>query len=334
MQGHLSMLHGSIFSTCLTHFIGFATFVISPPPPMQAQAPSAAQTLIDQRQSEVRALEAAWAAQRAEVEQHLVDVTHTPRVEAERAGVNLEQAKLAREISEIKLIEYEQGIYLQNQATAKGEIALAESYLKKAKDRLDWSVLMKERGGITEVELLSAELSHQKAIFTKEQAETKLSILEKYTRHKELKSLTTEIENRKAEELSAQENYVQAMAKVKLWQERAALLKSTVSEAHVTALLVEVGALQTKVVTLLEGVMKTEKIDGIAVAKALRDAAEVQKTIAETRQLQDAARVKLSEALDLAKLVQVWRDDLRETEAKLRKAREDLARLKNLNSVP
>ena len=49
--------------------------------------------------------------------------------------------------------------------------------------------------------------------------------------------------------------------------------------------------------------------------------------IAQARSHEDAARSKLAEALELARLVQSWREELRDTEARLRKAREDLEQL-------
>ena len=52
------------------------------------------------------------------------------------------QAKLEREVAEIAILEYEQGIYVQDEATARGEIKLAETELKRALDRID---LVKER---------------------------------------------------------------------------------------------------------------------------------------------------------------------------------------------
>ena len=41
-----------------------------------------------------------------------------------------QNAKLSREISEIAVKEYEEGIYLQNLAAAEGEIRLAEADIK------------------------------------------------------------------------------------------------------------------------------------------------------------------------------------------------------------
>ena len=46
-------------------------------------------------------------------------------------------AMLARQVAEIAVNEYREGIYKQEMQTAKGEIALAESALKLAENRLE-----------------------------------------------------------------------------------------------------------------------------------------------------------------------------------------------------
>ena len=48
-------------------------------------------------------------------------------------------ARLTREVAEIAVVEYAQGIYAQDLATVKTEIALAESDLQRARTQLDWS---------------------------------------------------------------------------------------------------------------------------------------------------------------------------------------------------
>ena len=49
-----------------------------------------------------------------------------------------QQSKLTREVAEIAVTEYVEGVYKQEKETIQGEIALAKSELKRAEDRLEW----------------------------------------------------------------------------------------------------------------------------------------------------------------------------------------------------
>ena len=64
--------------------------------------------------------------------------------------------------------------------------------------------------------------------------------------------------------------------------------------------------------------------------KAGPQAEEVQKTLAHARVRESDVRSKLAEALELARLVQAWREELRDAEARLRKAHEGVERLERL----
>ena len=55
------------------------------------------------------------------------------------ADANFKNATLAREIAEIAVIEYVEGIAKQDEATIEGEIKLAESELARAKDGIEFA---------------------------------------------------------------------------------------------------------------------------------------------------------------------------------------------------
>ena len=115
-----------------------------------------------------------------------------------------QNAKLTREVAEIGVIEYLEGIYKQDHATAEGEIKLAEADLKRAEDRLDWSDKMVEKGYVSIGQNISDKLTLQRAKFTIEQAQTKLNVLEKYTKDKTTKELKSEVEKARSDELAKQ----------------------------------------------------------------------------------------------------------------------------------
>ena len=59
------------------------------------------------------------------------------RITTKSAEAAFQNAKLTREVAEIAVKEYEEGIYPQDRATIQGEIQLAQSADQKAKARMD-----------------------------------------------------------------------------------------------------------------------------------------------------------------------------------------------------
>ncbi|MFO0909667.1 MAG: HlyD family efflux transporter periplasmic adaptor subunit [Isosphaeraceae bacterium] len=123
------------------------------------------------------------------------------------AEANFQNAKLTREVAEIAVTEYLEGIYKQDYETARGEIALAESDMKRAEDRLDWSDKMFKKGYISLGQNISERLALQRAKFSLEQAQTKLKVLEQYTKEKTVKELKSEVEKARSDELAKQSTW-------------------------------------------------------------------------------------------------------------------------------
>ena len=61
------------------------------------------------------------------------------KITVKSAEANFENAKLTREVAEIAVVEYEEGIFKQDQATIEGEIKLAESELARARDSIEFA---------------------------------------------------------------------------------------------------------------------------------------------------------------------------------------------------
>ena len=61
------------------------------------------------------------------------------QVEVKSTEMKLENAKLAREVAEIKLIEYQEGIYVQDKAVLEGASVLAERELERKRDLLKFA---------------------------------------------------------------------------------------------------------------------------------------------------------------------------------------------------
>jgi RNA polymerase sigma factor (sigma-70 family) len=151
----------------------------------------------------------------------LRDQLTNQRITTQSAQANYQNARLNREVAEIAVKEYEEGIYLADRATIQGEIKLAESASQKAKARLERTrrsrqklneILSRREGAVTSGDIVAeldvddrldaseqAVLSEQ---FALEKVQSKLALLQHYTKAKMIKELRTEVEKALSAELS------------------------------------------------------------------------------------------------------------------------------------
>ncbi len=115
-------------------------------------------------------------------------------IETEAAEAALKAAQLALEAAEQALKTYVEATYKQELETHKGEVAIAEANLQRARDEYDQA----KRGNANEQVLFQKQMALRKARFASEQAQTRLDILEKYTKEKTTKGLQAEVEKAKA----------------------------------------------------------------------------------------------------------------------------------------
>ncbi len=113
------------------------------------------------------------------------------------------------------MTEYVEGIFVQDKATAEGEIKLAESDLSRSEDRLDWATRMFEKGYVSKAAKVSEELTLKKARFALEQAESKLKVLLDYTKAKTIKELESEVEKARSDELAKKATWELEVSKEK-----------------------------------------------------------------------------------------------------------------------
>jgi HlyD family secretion protein len=132
----------------------------------------------------------------------LLDEHKSQKITAAQAEASYKQAKLTREVAEVAVVEYKQGVFEQDLKTVNGEIALAESDAKRAQDRLEWSRRMLEKGHVSQAQKVADSLSLEKAKFSLEQATSKRDVLVKYTKDKTIKELRSDVEKARADELS------------------------------------------------------------------------------------------------------------------------------------
>ena len=102
------------------------------------------------------------------------------------------------ESAKIALQEYEQGTYLQERGTAESDRFVAQENLRRAEEYLRYSLRLAERGYVTDVQLEADRFAVEKARKELENASTKLEVLEKYTKIKNINRLTANVETAEA----------------------------------------------------------------------------------------------------------------------------------------
>lgn len=118
------------------------------------------------------------------------------------AEASYQNAKLTREVADIAVTEYQEGVFKQEKEIALADIKLAESDKQRAIDRVAWAQRMLDKKYISKASKQSEDLALQKAELSLSQAKTKLEVLEKYTYNKTLKELNSEVEKARSDELA------------------------------------------------------------------------------------------------------------------------------------
>ncbi len=116
-------------------------------------------------------------------------------------------ARATRELAEIAVEEYEEVTFPRDLATVEGEIKLAESNLKRSEDLRERARRKAEieNKRFPTVSNDPEKLSHQKAQFALEQAQSKRKVLVDYTRSKTINELRKEVEKARADERAKQD---------------------------------------------------------------------------------------------------------------------------------
>jgi RND family efflux transporter MFP subunit len=149
----------------------------------------------------------------------LKDLLDNQTIPTRRAESAYNNAKLAREVAEITVREYTEGIMVQDQASLKNNVAAASGALKRAESRLARTRQTQQQltaraipndskrpaDFVAELELVDRLEASEQAIAegkaALELAKSKLENLEKFTSVKTLKSLSIDVEEKRAEEL-------------------------------------------------------------------------------------------------------------------------------------
>jgi len=160
----------------------------------------------------------------------LKDQLVNQQITVESAKANFSNAQLTREVAEITVTEYEQGIFLQDEAAAQGDLKLAQSKLSRARDSIEMAkdrlavIKQASKGSASDIAneftfadiLLNAERRLPGSELAVAQAESKLKILVEYKKPKIVKELRSEVEKARSDELAKKAAWELEQSKLKL----------------------------------------------------------------------------------------------------------------------
>ncbi|MFI5458399.1 MAG: hypothetical protein ACHRXM_23460 [Isosphaerales bacterium] len=147
---------------------------------------------------------------------NLNDQLVNQQIKTEAAKANFSNGELTREVAEIAVVEYEQGIFLQDRATVEGELRLAKSDLERARDSIEIAkdrlakIKQASTGSTSDIAneftfadiLANAERRLPRSELAIRQAESKLKLLVEYTKPKRVMELRSEVEQARSDELA------------------------------------------------------------------------------------------------------------------------------------
>lgn len=126
------------------------------------------------------------------------------------------QSRNAYETAKIAKQEYLDGKYIQEKQTIDGEILVAQEDARRAKQFIDYSKMLFSKGYVTKLQLEADEFALQKAEMAKMTAETKLEVLEKFTKQKMITQLESDIKTTEAKLKSDEHSHQLDLEKLEL----------------------------------------------------------------------------------------------------------------------
>lgn len=126
------------------------------------------------------------------------DTMNTQRIAYNKAKTTMIQADKNLQVAEISVKEYLEGTFVQSLETAETNITIAEENLRSAKNSLEYSEKMFQRGYISQLELESQQFSVKRSELELNSAQTAKKVLEEFTKAKTLEDLQSKVETARA----------------------------------------------------------------------------------------------------------------------------------------
>jgi len=123
----------------------------------------------------------------------LVSAQESLGVGKNQAESDLEKAQLTLEFANEDLMKYEEGDYQNELTDANSQIEVGRETVEQAKNKHAWSVKLFDEQYISEMELKADKLAWSRAQLELKLAENKLELLQKYTYHRTMKQLNSDV---------------------------------------------------------------------------------------------------------------------------------------------
>jgi RNA polymerase sigma factor (sigma-70 family) len=123
------------------------------------------------------------------------------QITTKSAEANFQNAKLARESAEFSLQSYVDDLFPRERREAEGDLKIAQAELALAEEQRDAKKL---GGGANPLEVKLSELAIARGKLALEKAGNRLHILAHYTKDKQTRDLTTQLESSRSTELAKQ----------------------------------------------------------------------------------------------------------------------------------
>ncbi len=124
-----------------------------------------------------------------------------------RAKADLDNAEKTKIVAEISVNEYLLGTFPQEEQTIQGNMKLAESDLTRAKDRLEWSEAMFKNQYVSASSVLADKMTKQKAEISLANSKTQWTVLQNYTKKKQITELEANVKKAESDELAKKSTY-------------------------------------------------------------------------------------------------------------------------------
>ena len=145
-----------------------------------------------------------------------------------RAKADHQQAVLTLDVARTSVLEYRDGLMVQNLQELEGRIVLSRSDMERATDRLSWTRRMVEKGYFPQAQVSSDELALARMAFGLSQGQTSLRLFKQFSAPKYLKILQSEVSG-----AEAIENY--QGRRLKRNEERLAYLRQQIENCTIRA---------------------------------------------------------------------------------------------------
>ena len=151
----------------------------------------------------------------------------TQQIAVTQAQALVVEARNLFETAEIARREYLDGTYVQERQTIESEVFVAEENLNRAKEYLVFSKKLAAKGYVNALQLEADQFAVEKSAKELEAAQTKLKVLDEFTKAKMLKQLDSDIAIAEAKWKAEQHSHELELTKLKDIEEQIALCTIT-----------------------------------------------------------------------------------------------------------